>query len=154
MPILIEGIMRTLALICALLGARCGDTDTRYEIDGVPVVVEDDRGPTEEDMRLAVEAYRFGGFRHYAIHPARDIAVWRSLREIRWVDHALPEWVTYDHRARVVRVTWPGCAISEPLYVGLTYHYASRLYETAEPSPEHVAWARDQAQSLGDFLCP
>lgn len=137
----------------ALALASCNCNSQEYEIDGVPVVLEEGTGPTAEHMTLAAEKYRQEASQRWRLAADEETPVWRALAEIRWTIETVPNRVSYDVEARKIRATWLGCALNVPLYQALTEHYVRVLQQGEGPTDDDRQWARAIEESVNAALC-
>lgn len=153
-------LTRLLAFALALPVMACpwGDDDDEpevvpadYQIDQVPVVLDNGNGPDEATMTVAVEIYRAAALERFLLESTAETEVWRKLAEIRFADELVPPvGGTYDADTGKMLLEYHGCIIDTRLYELLAahYHYALNGVE----SDEHETWAHDLAAD-NTILC-
>lgn len=133
--------------------ASCDCNGVNYQIDTVPVVLEEGHGPDRDHLLLVIEHYRTEAGLRWSLMPADETAVWRALSEIRWTIESVPNRAAYDPAKRSIRATWLGCALSVPLYSELTDHYVATLQEGGGPSDDDRQWALDLEEGASAVWC-
>lgn len=147
-----KAFLMCLGMLAAALAA-CDCNGQEYEIDGVPVVLEEGTGPTVDHMTLAVEKYRGEAALRWRLTADEETPVWRALQEIRWTIETVPNRIAYDVDSRKIRATWLGCALNVALYGAFTLHYARVLQQGEGPTDDDRQWAQELEDSVSAALC-
>jgi hypothetical protein len=135
-------------IMMAAIGLTCwGDDDetTRYQVDGVAIVLEEGVGPEEPEMVLAAELFRREAETYWQLELDAEQALWRSIRAIRWIDEAVPADAGYQNTEIIVE--WNGCAVTGRLYPLLTQHYRGEGV-----TADDRTWARNLA-GQSSYIC-
>ena len=129
--------MWRITLLLALL-TGCGMADRGYVLDGVPVTLENNKGPKIEHLTQAVRVYRDAARERWELSAKQDRVAWRSLREIVWTDRAVMHRANYDAEMARIEANWLDCALDVPFFEALTEHYAGTGY-----TADDFAWAEE-----------
>jgi hypothetical protein len=142
-------------LLAALALAACGQSETTYVIDGVPVVLELGEGPEQEHLQLAVGLYRQAAVEHWELEDG-DRLVWRTLTAIRYRTGAVEGQALYHYGEATVYSNWYTCALDVPLYRAFARHYALEVegLEAVEADETaHDAWAEELRDEHKPAVC-
>lgn len=140
--------MRRLIAASLLFLGNCAMPDSSYVLDGVPVVLEQNRGPDQNHLAFVTHLYRKAAEAHWDLTPEGEQAVWRGLREIRWTTGRVPDNADYDAETATLYVVWTGCVLGVPYYQALTFHYAGEGLTNAD-----LEWAHALEKENRDVVC-
>lgn len=138
--------MRLLALLFVFLGA-CSMPSRAYNLDGVPIMLEYNQGPSRQHMRRAAHTFRDAAREYFGLSQDEDLATWRRLTEIRWTASQLNDHVYHDFDNHMIYANWYGCALDVPLYVVLAEHYAGGHND------ENEQWANELTEQSKATVC-
>lgn len=138
--------MRWCVLLFWMLGS-CALPDSSYNLDGVNVVLEHNKGPEHAHLSYAVGIYRNASLEHWDLEDDAERALWTSLEELRWTDMGLVDGVEYVPEMPSIRANWRGCALSVPLWWALAEHYNEEFTEADQE------WLEGLIDRWGDDVC-
>ena len=138
--------MKKLFAVALMLLGACG-MDKSYSIDGVPVLLEGGKGPTQEAMTYAAHLFRQGAQDYWDLTEEAEQVTWRSISQIRWTRGPVRDGADYDAELNVLSANWKGCVLSVPFYQALVFVY------TDEVSSDDLEWAHDLERDSFDAVC-
>lgn len=135
-------------IACFVFLAACGMADRGYTLDGVPVVLEKNKGPKVEHLSHAAQTYRDAARERWELTTKQDRVAWRGLREIRWTDRTVVDRASYDPQTAIISANWIECALDVPFFEALTEHYAGEGL-----TDEDLAWAEELREESSGAVC-